>query len=351
MDAAAADAVVHFSLKLTESELRSFLARLAEWRDAKVAADADGDDGNGEGGGDGGALFAPRSEDESKAARAWRKHARGVTYFTLIGALAARLRSIFTPSMGLIWPHAADALAALAEKTGEFSAAHGGFLAAERASMSGQGAAAGAGAATGSGKKDKKRKLSEVGGTEDGGAERGDKATRKALHARRALHEQALRATHALACVRSACVHDADGFLDEARYTAMMPAVVDAVSARDAFPSDAVYLAFVAGPVAACLAALARAVAKDVLWKPLNHRLLLLTRDAGRKAVRVGAVHVLHKLFQEVGEEYLLLLPECLPFLSELLEDDAADVTAAAGELIRYIEELSGEKLDSYLQS
>ena len=53
---------------------------------------------------------------------------------------------------------------------------------------------------------------------------------------------------------------------------------------------------------------------------------------------------------QQVGEEYLLLLPECLPFLSELLEDDASDVTAQTGELIRYIEELSGEKLDAYLQ-
>ena len=52
----------------------------------------------------------------------------------------------------------------------------------------------------------------------------------------------------------------------------------------------------------------------------------------------------------QVGEEYLLLLPECLPFLSELLEDDAADVITATGELIRYIEELSGEKLDAFLQ-
>lgn len=45
-----------------------------------------------------------------------------------------------------------------------------------------------------------------------------------------------------------------------------------------------------------------------------------------------------------------MLLPECLPFLSELLEDDATDVTAQTGELVRYIEELSGEKLDAYLQ-
>ena len=44
VDAAAADAVVHFSLKLTESELRSFLARLAEWRDTKAPGGEDGDD-------------------------------------------------------------------------------------------------------------------------------------------------------------------------------------------------------------------------------------------------------------------------------------------------------------------
>ena len=291
VDAAAADAVVHFSLKLTESELRSFLARLAEWRDTKAPGGEDGDDGDD---GAGGALFAPRSEDESKAARSWRKHARGVTYFALISALAARLRSIFTPSMGLIWPHAAAAFAAVAEKTAEFSATHGGFLAAERASLSGHGHGHGQEAAApgSSGKKGKKRRLSEVSGVEDGGAERGDKATRKALHARRALRELSLRAEHALACVQSACVHDADGFLDEARYTAMMPAVVDLIAARDAFPSDAAYLAVAAGPLAACLAALARAVAKDVLWKPLNHRVLLLTRDSGRKAVRVGAVQV-----------------------------------------------------------
>ena len=45
-----------------------------------------------------------------------------------------------------------------------------------------------------------------------------------------------------------------------------------------------------------------------------------------------------------------MLVPECLPFLSELLEDNASDVTAQTGELIRYIEELSGEKLDAFLQ-
>jgi U3 small nucleolar RNA-associated protein 10 len=52
----------------------------------------------------------------------------------------------------------------------------------------------------------------------------------------------------------------------------------------------------------------------------------------------------------QVGDEYLMLLPECLPFLSELMEDSHRDVVAAASDTIKFIEELSGEKLDAYLQ-
>ena len=66
--------------------------------------------------------------------------------------------------------------------------------------------------------------------------------------------------------------------------------------------------------------------------------------------MRIIAIKALHKLFIEVGDEYLLLLPECLPYLSELLEDDAIEIAQLTQEVIRYIEELSGEKLDSYLQ-
>lgn len=52
----------------------------------------------------------------------------------------------------------------------------------------------------------------------------------------------------------------------------------------------------------------------------------------------------------QAADEYLTLLPECLPFLSELMEDSSRDVVAGASEAIKFIEELSGEKLDSYLQ-
>lgn len=52
----------------------------------------------------------------------------------------------------------------------------------------------------------------------------------------------------------------------------------------------------------------------------------------------------------QAADEYLTLLPECLPFLSELMEDSSRDVVAGTSEAIKFIEELSGEKLDSYLQ-
>lgn len=81
----------------------------------------------------------------------------------------------------------------------------------------------------------------------------------------------------------------------------------------------------------------------------LPAQVLLLTRD-NRKAVRLASIRVIHRLFTEAADEYLTLLPECLPFLSELMEDSSRDVVAAASEAIKFIEELSGEKLDTYLQ-
>jgi U3 small nucleolar RNA-associated protein 10 len=46
----------------------------------------------------------------------------------------------------------------------------------------------------------------------------------------------------------------------------------------------------------------------------------------------------------------LILLPECLPYLSELLEDDYSEVTALTAQVIQSIEEISGESLESYLR-
>ncbi len=53
---------------------------------------------------------------------------------------------------------------------------------------------------------------------------------------------------------------------------------------------------------------------------------------------------------QQVGADYLAVLPECLSYISELLEDDNSEVVKHTRQAIAVIEELSGESLDSYLR-
>jgi hypothetical protein len=79
-------------------------------------------------------------------------------------------------------------------------------------------------------------------------------------------------------------------------------------------------------------------------------QVLFLTRDT-RSRVRLAALHTLQEFATCVGEEFLSLLPETLPFISEVMEDDAEDVVAAAHGLIRRLEDLSGESMQDYLKS
>lgn len=85
----------------------------------------------------------------------------------------------------------------------------------------------------------------------------------------------------------------------QTRYEVMMPAAVALITMRSAFASDAPFLEFCEDFLGPCLSALAMAVGKDLLWKPLNHKVLMATRDK-KKAVRIAALKTLQKLFAEV---------------------------------------------------
>ena len=66
---------------------------------------------------------------------------------------------------------------------------------------------------------------------------------------------------------------------------------------------------------------------------------------------RLQALAVVAGLVERVREEYLVLLPEALPFLAELIEDPEHAVEAATQSLLRRLEELSGESLEQYLKA
>lgn len=103
------------------------------------------------------------------------------------------------------------------------------------------------------------------------------------------------------------------------------------------------------GSVVECLVALATAAGDEQLWKPLNHSVLQACSDENRLEVRKAGVSCLLSLINSIGEEYMVLIPECLPIISELLEDPDEEVAGTAQECISQSEELLGESLQDSL--
>lgn len=294
-------AVIEFCLKLTESELREFLVQLLDMKDDLLA--------------DAGASPEERFGD-------WRMYSRSVVFFQLLSGLNGKLKHIFVPLMGLVWQGAADHLTSLID----FVKAMKPF---------GQGVTEG-------GKKGKKRKLLAAG--RDSGV-----VTACTGAQQQVLQELLAGSAWVLKSVRKCCVHDNINFIDQFQYEVIIRQLSALYALREAFREDAEYLAFAADLVLPCIVQIVIAVGKDLLWKSLNHDILVMMRSS-QKSVKTAALRGLQKLFTDVGEEYLILLPECLPFLSEVLEDSDSGVVALASEVIQSIEDLSGESLDSYLR-
>jgi len=148
------------------------------------------------------------------------------------------------------------------------------------------------------------------------------------------------------------------GFLTQSRFEGILPYVVGLISglkpllasSSSSLPSSSSssYLSIAEDTLIPCLAQMAVAVGKDVLWKPYHHQVLMKTRDENWE-VRFVALKTLKETFVCVGEEYLAMLPESIAYLSELLEDEREEVVGLCKETIAYIEDLSGESLESYL--
>jgi hypothetical protein len=99
------------------------------------------------------------------------------------------------------------------------------------------------------------------------------------------------------------------------------------------------------GSVAGAIVALAAASGNELLWKPLNHAILKACGSAERVEVRRAGVGILLEVVRNIGEEDLVLLPECLPVLAELLEESDEDILKMTREIMRITEELTGESM------
>ncbi|RAL52010.1 hypothetical protein DM860_016508 [Cuscuta australis] len=97
-----------------------------------------------------------------------------------------------------------------------------------------------------------------------------------------------------------------------------------------------------------CISQMAVTSGSDLLWKPLNHEVLMHTRS-NKLRTRILGLRVVRQLVQSLKEEYLQFLAETIPFLGELLEDEEPSVKSLAQEILREMESLSGESIRQYL--
>jgi U3 small nucleolar RNA-associated protein 10 len=93
------------------------------------------------------------------------------------------------------------------------------------------------------------------------------------------------------------------------------------------------------------ITALASATSSAEEHRELNTAMLKLMRSDDA-ATRVNAVQVERRLTEKLGEEWLVMVPEMLPFVAELLEDDDENVERESRAWVRRIEEVLGESLE-----
>eukprot|EP01104_Vermistella_antarctica_P017042 TRINITY_DN5961_c0_g1_i1.p1 TRINITY_DN5961_c0_g1~~TRINITY_DN5961_c0_g1_i1.p1 ORF type:complete len:2241 (+),score=680.72 TRINITY_DN5961_c0_g1_i1:94-6723(+) len=150
--------------------------------------------------------------------------------------------------------------------------------------------------------------------------------------------------THFLLQTLTKCfLYDNEGFVDTDKFEKLMLPIVNSMEAGALIGATDI----VADAVK-CLAQLAVTVNTDVLWKPLNYQVLLKTRHTN-PAVRLAALEVVNEFYVRLGEEFILLLPETVPFLVELMEDSDEVVERRCQEVIQTVNNYLGdERIENY---
>ncbi|KAN0041914.1 hypothetical protein ACTFIV_004468 [Dictyostelium citrinum] len=143
-------------------------------------------------------------------------------------------------------------------------------------------------------------------------------------------------------------MYDTDGFLDKQKFEQILPALVNQLDNQMGTVES--YKQRVSRYIAPTITQLAVAVNQDLLWKHLNHTVLMKTRSP-YSIVRYSSMVVIQSLHKKMGEQLLILLPETIPFISELLEDSVPEVEQITQDVVKIIETHLGaeESISSYL--
>ncbi|KAL8185848.1 UNVERIFIED_CONTAM: HEAT repeat-containing protein 1, partial [Gekko kuhli] len=148
-----------------------------------------------------------------------------------------------------------------------------------------------------------------------------------------------------LGCLHKIFLFDSHHFVSKERAETLMMPLVDQL--ENMIGGEEKFQERATGHLIPCIAQFAVAMADDSLWKPLNYQILLKMRHASPK-VRFAALLAVLELAEKIRENYMVLLPESIPFLAELMEDECEEVEHQCQKTIQQLEVILGESLQSY---
>ncbi|KAH8393595.1 HEAT repeat-containing protein 1 homolog [Drosophila serrata] len=137
-------------------------------------------------------------------------------------------------------------------------------------------------------------------------------------------------------------LHCSEDFINEHRFNALMTPLVDQLENELVLNHEPLHQV-----LSSSIAQLAVA-SNDVMWKQLNSQVLLKTRTPTPE-VRILAFNTCVAIARKLGESYATLLPETVPFIAELLEDEHQRVEKNTRSAVQELETILGEPVQKYL--
>uniref|UniRef100_A0A8P4KGS8 HEAT repeat-containing protein 1 n=1 Tax=Dicentrarchus labrax TaxID=13489 RepID=A0A8P4KGS8_DICLA len=150
---------------------------------------------------------------------------------------------------------------------------------------------------------------------------------------------------YVLDCLYKIFLYDTQRFLSRERADALMSPLLDQL--ENTLGGEQVYQQRVTQHLVPCVGQFSVALADDTQWKTLNYQILLKTRHTDSK-VRYSSLLMLMELASKLKENYMVLLPETIPFLAELMEDECEEVEQQVQKVVQEMENILGEPLQSY---
>ncbi|XP_029842706.2 HEAT repeat-containing protein 1 [Ixodes scapularis] len=149
---------------------------------------------------------------------------------------------------------------------------------------------------------------------------------------------------HLLGTLTNCFKHGGQGFLIRERSAVFLKPLIDQL--ENVLGGEEVCRERAEETLVPCLAYFA-AGCDDSSRKEWHQKLLCQMRHSSTK-VRHVTLLAFREAVRKLGDDYLVLLPEAVPFLAELMEDESTEVEQLCQEVILEVEQILGEPLMKY---